>query len=134
MKSKLLIATVALLVVVGGTVSAQATEESHVKILPAAKKGVIKVMYAHEGGDAVEIKFVTKDGIVDSDKIKAGRFPKGFLKKYDISRISNNDFWIEVSSPTSVVRYRMVPSRDQVTVVPYLEKIQYSPALVTTLK
>lgn len=134
MKNKVLMAIVALLVVAGGTASAQATEDSQVKILPAAKKGVIKVLYAHEGGNAVEVRFMTNDGIVGSDKIKAGRYPKGFLKKYDISNISKHDFWIEVSSPTTIVRYRMVPSRDLATVVPYLENIQYSPALVTTLK
>ncbi len=106
--------------------NAQQTGEPSVKILPTDKKGVLKVLYAYDTDQAVEVKFLTEEGVLTSDKIKANAFQNGFSKKYDVRNITSRNFWIEVSSPSLVVTYKMTESKDRKSYVPILEKTTYN--------
>ena len=110
-------------------VNAQTLNPSRVKILRTPEAGVIKLLYAANTEEPVFIRFLNADGEVSSDKIK-GNYPKGFLKRYDVKQLSNSKFWIEVTSPTMTVIYRIEPSRDKKRFSPYLEKTIQNHALV----
>ena len=106
--------------------SAQQAGEPPVKILPTAEQGVLKVLYAYDTDQAVEVKFLNEDGVLTRDKIKANTFQNGFSKKYDVRNISSRNFWIEVSSPSLMVTYKMTESNDRRAYVPILEKTTYN--------
>jgi hypothetical protein len=111
-------------------VNAQSQDDSRVKILRTPEAGVIKLLYAINTDETLQVKFSTREGEIASDKIKGGPYPKGFLKKYDVSKINSSDIWIEVSSSNMTVVYRLVPSKDRKAFTPYLEKTIYNHELV----
>jgi hypothetical protein len=111
-------------------VNAQSQDDSRVKIMRTGEPGVIKLLYAINTDEPLQVKFSTREGQIASDEIKGGPYPKGFLKKYDVRKINGNDFWIEVSSSNMTVVYRVVPARDRKTFIPYLEKTIYNHGLV----
>lgn len=106
--------------------NAQEIIEPAVKILPTDEKGVLKVLYAYDTDQAVEVKFLNEEGVLTRDKIKATAFQNGFSKKYDVRNIRSKNFWIEVSSPSLMVTYKMTESNDQRSYVPILEKTTYN--------
>ena len=125
MKLKSIIVIMSMLVSAGSVLQAQAVEESPVKILPTADRNVLKVHYAVETTTPVSVKFLTEKGIVDQDKIK-GSYLSGLSKRYDVARINDQDFWIEVSSAEMTVKYHIVPSKDRKKFTSYLEKVTYN--------
>jgi len=108
------------------SVNAQQTTEPSVKILPTEEKGVLKVLYAYDTDQPVEVKFLTEDGTLTRDKIKASAFQNGFSKKYDVRNITSKFFWIEVSSSNLIVTYKMTESKDRKSYEPTLEKTTYN--------
>lgn len=102
-------------------VNAQSEDPSRVKILRTPEAGVIKLLYAATTEETLNIRFLTADGEVSSDKIK-GNYPKGFMKRYDVKQLYRNDFWVEVTSPTMTVIYRIEPSKDKKNFTSHLEK------------
>jgi hypothetical protein len=108
MKFRILTLVVALLTVSGAAVYAQTESEPAVKIVHTNKRGVIKLIYAIETNETLTVKFLTERGVAGSHKIK-GTYPKGWLKRYDVSSIDDKDFWIEISSPQRVLTFRVVP-------------------------
>jgi hypothetical protein len=106
-------------------VNAQSPADSHVKILHTTDAGVVKLLYAMESDEALNVKFITRDGELTSDRIK-GDYPKGFLKRYNVKEIFNSDFWIEVESPSMTVVYHIVPSKDGKTFSSELERTTYN--------
>jgi hypothetical protein len=106
--------------------NAQQATEPAVKILPTDEKGILKVLYAYDTDQAVEVKFLTEEGVLTRDKIKADAFQNGFSKKYDVRNIKSKNFWIEVSSPSLMVTYKMTESNDRKSYVPILEKTTYN--------
>lgn len=117
------------MLVLGITVNAQTADESRVKILRTANPDVIKVLYANEISEPLQIKFTSDDGQVTTDKIK-GNFEKGLAKCYNVKNINKKDFWVEISSPQMVLTYRIIPSDDSKGFTPFLEKTQYNHVLV----
>ena len=107
------------------SVNAQAQADSNVKILRTPDSGVVKLLYAIESDEPVNVTFLTRQGKVTSDRIKAD-YPKGFLRRYDVNQIFHNDFWIEVESPGMTVVYHIVPSKDRKTFSSTLEKTIYN--------
>lgn len=113
---------------------AQQTSEPAVKILPTDEKEVLKVLYAYDTDQAVEVKFLSEDGVLTRDNIKASAFQNGFSKKYDVRNIKSANFWIEVSSPSLTVTYKMTESADQKSLEAFLEKTVYNNSLVASKK
>jgi len=102
-------------------VRAQQPDESRIKIIPMEKPGVLKLVHAITSYEPVTVNFVTDEGVIKSDEIK-GSFPKGFTKRYDVRRISENDFRMEIITPSLTVIYRIIPSHDGKTFTTHLEK------------
>lgn len=130
MKTKSILALVVMLSAAFAT-NAQSIEPA-VKILPAGEKGMLKVLYAYDAQDNVDVKFIGENGLLKSDRIKAGSFSKGFSKKYDVRRIKDKSFWVEVSSAELTVRYKLIEGKDG-NFIPYLEKTTYNHPMVATI-
>ncbi len=128
MKTRTIIiaSVVALFSVSFSSANAQQAGEPSVKILPTDQKGVLKVLYVSDTDQPVEVKFLTKEEVLTSDKIKGTAFQNGFSKKYDVRNITSRNFWIEVSSPSLTVTYKMTESKDRKSYVPILEKTTYN--------
>ena len=123
MKSTKTILTLGMLLFVGSTLFAQTLDESRVKFLPTKDNGVIKLHYAMELTEPLKVTFFTKEGEVGGDKIKAGEFPEGISKRYNVDQINGQDFWVEISSSAGTLTYRIETSKDKQTFTPYLEDV-----------
>ncbi|HWA34851.1 MAG TPA: hypothetical protein VG737_12005 [Cyclobacteriaceae bacterium] len=110
--------------------SAQQYGEVPIKILPSSEKGILKVWFATAAGQSVQVKFYDADGTLGSDNIKAGQFLKGFSKKYDVSHLKPGSFWVQVSSKSMDVTYKLVPSPDGRSLEAQLETSTYNHAVV----
>jgi hypothetical protein len=112
--------------------NAQESTEPSVKILPTTEKGILKVLYAYDNDQDVSVRFFSAGETFCYDKVKAGKFENGFLKKYDVSKVFPNDFWIEVSSPALTVTYKMVKRKGQKTYESVLTETTYNnPAIAS---
>lgn len=133
MKTRNLFAGIVWMFATAGIASAQPIDEPAVKILPAAEQGMLKVLYGYDARGTVEVRFIGENGLLKSDRIKAGSFEKGFLKKYDVRRIKDKNFWVEVRSANLVVRYKMVGSEDGKSFMPQLEQTTYNHPTVAAI-
>ena len=129
MKPSRIIVLIGMLAFLGGTLQAQALDESLVKITPTANPHVLKVIYGAETFGPLDVKFIANGGVVGSDKIEVGSYPTGISKRYDFKNINESDFWIEVTSPQMSVTYRISPLRNG-GFTPHLEKATYYQAVV----
>lgn len=111
--------------------SAQSQIASQVKILRTPDPGVIKLLYANESTEALHIRFFDSNGEVGYDRI-SGKFPNGFLKKYDVRDLQKGAFWIEVTTPGASVVYRVTTSKDGKSFSSFLEKESYQHQIVAS--
>ncbi len=110
MKTKIIIAGVIVATISVMTLrnaQAQNQQDLSVKIIPTAQKDIIKVIYAYNSEEAVSVKFSNREEVLKTDKISAKDFQGGFSKKYDVERMDNKPFWVEISNSTLSVTYRM---------------------------
>lgn len=131
MKTRILLTGVITALTAFFSVTAQSNDPA-VKILPAAEQGILKVVYAHDSRNPVVVKFIDESGLLKTDRISAGSFNHGFLKKYDVSRIQSRSFWVEVSSGDLTVRYKLI-NDEKGRLVPYLEQTTYNHPMVATI-
>jgi|SRR5688572_25307508 len=129
MKPSRIIVLIGMLAFLGGKLQAQVLDEPLVKITPTANPHILKVIYGAETFGPLNVKFITRSGVVGSDKIEVGSYPTGISKRYDFKYINESDFWIEVTSPQMSVTYRISPLRNG-GFTPYLEKATYYQAVV----
>ena len=127
MKTKILIIATAIVLLAGlfTSVRAQSTEEPTIKILPGNQPGQLKILYVHDTDQSVEVKFYNDDGLIAYDKIERGTFSKGFLKRYDVSRISEERFMIEITDENLSRRYSVIASDDNNAYTSVLERTTY---------
>lgn len=125
MKTKLIIAAIAIVGFFSTHVRAQIGDEARIKILPS-KAGILKVHYAMEINEPITVKFYNRqDGLLGTDVIK-GEYTKGLMKRYNVKNITSRDFWVEVSSPKLTVTHHVVPSKNKQSFTAYLEKTSYN--------
>lgn len=126
MKTKLIIAALAIVGLFSSQVQAQVGDEAaRIKILPS-KDGILKVHYALEINEPITVKFFDRDGILGTDVISGTHYEKGLMKRYNVKNINAKDFWVEVSSSKISVTHRVVPSRDKKSFASHLEKTIYN--------
>ncbi len=113
MKTKTIILGVVVAAISSFTISkAKAqVQEPAVKIVSTTDHDLIKVIYGYDTNEAVEVKFITADGIVKTDKIYGKSFSGGFLKKYNVEKMQGG-FWVEVESPELTVTYKMTTAKN----------------------
>lgn len=131
MKTKLVIAGLAIVGLFSSAVQAQMGDEAKIKILPS-KAGILKVHYAMEVSEPITVKFFNRDGgLLTTDKIE-GTYANGLMKRYNVKSISAKDYWVEVSSSKMTVTYHVVPSKDKQSFASYLEKTTYNYPVVAS--
>jgi hypothetical protein len=131
MKTKLIVAALAIVGLFSSQVQAQVGDEAKIKILPS-KGGILKVHYAMEINEPITVKFFNRDGILTTDVIAGTHYEKGLMKRYNVKNINTKDFWVEVSSSKMTVTHRVVPSRDKQSFAAYLEKTTYNYPVVAS--
>lgn len=110
--------------------SAQQFGDVPVKILPTTEKGIVKVWFATPVNQDVQIKFFKQNETLGSYKVEKANYPNGFSKKYDLSKVPYGNLWVEVSSPSLDVTYKLVPSKDGHTFEAQLETTTYNHTVV----
>ena len=118
------------LIALAGTKSFAQADEAYVKILPTSIPGVIKLHYALETTQPLEVRFYHDGELVASDRIKGGPFRTGVSKRYNVKNIENKDYWIEVESEQMTVTYHIMPSKDRKSFTSFLAKAQYNQPMV----
>ena len=132
MKTKLMTLLIVALGFVAINAKAQTkNDESRVKIMNTNRPGVLRLIHAIGVDEPVMVKFTSASGEVLFDQIK-GTFPKGVSKRYDVRKIANRDFRMEISTSHLTVTYLIVPSKDRKTFTPYLEKTVHNYALASS--
>ena len=116
---------VVLVMLIGTAVQAQEVNVPAIKILPMSQHGILKVLYAYNSGQPVNVKFFDDDAVLFSDKIKANAFRNGFSRKYDVRNIAAKTFYVEVSSESLSVTYQLTKSEDGNDLIPVLENVYY---------
>jgi hypothetical protein len=129
MNSKIIILLMTVFSMAGISANAQTPDHERVKILATPQAGVVKLLYAQESEETLQVKFYNSDGEIALDKIK-GHFPKGVMKTYDVRSIYGKSFRMEISNSRMTVVYHIIPSKDKRTFVPHLEKTIYNNELV----
>lgn len=132
MKTKSII--VAGLVVLLSTVffasNAQSTNPT-IKVLPTTSEGILKLLVVGAADQAVNVEFYTDEGLVLSDAIRSTE--SGFNKRYDIRKIMERGFSMEVKTEGTSVIYKLAKS-DSKKLTPILVKTTYTYPLVASNK
>jgi hypothetical protein len=111
MKTKLTILTILAVVAISTASFAQESPEQRVKILNTGSPNVIKLLYAIEVDEPLNVTFYDAEGdVLERDKISGVNAPKGISKLYDVTRISNKDFWMQISSSKHLLKYHVTKS------------------------
>ncbi|HTJ51316.1 MAG TPA: hypothetical protein VL443_17775 [Cyclobacteriaceae bacterium] len=133
MKTKIFIvaATIVMLAVLSTSVQAQSSEIPTIKILPSNQPGLLKILYVHDTDQSVEVKFFNDEGLIGYDKVEGGTFSKGFLKRYDVSRINSERFRIEITDENRSIRYSVIGADDNTTFKCVYERTTYLQPIVT---
>jgi hypothetical protein len=126
-KSTIVAGLVVLLSTVFFASNAQSTNPV-IKVLPTTKEGVVKLLVVGAGEESVDVQFYSEDGLVQSDAVKATQ--SGFNKKYDVRKIMNRGFSMEVTTAGTSVTYKLI--RDHSKLTPILVKTTYTYPLVAS--
>ncbi|GHN02000.1 hypothetical protein WSM22_34890 [Cytophagales bacterium WSM2-2] len=113
----------------------QAQTDVPVKILPSKDRGLIKVLFVHENQQSVSVKFYNEKGLHYVDVIDKNVFQNGFLKRYDVSQVQSEDFWVSISFIDSslTATYKMVKSKDPYTFEAQLEHTSLNTSVVASI-
>lgn len=114
MKTKTIIFGVAIAIIATFTLStshAQTQEQPAVKVVPTTQRDQLKVIYAYDTNQSVEVRFLDSDGLVKNDIVNGKDFVGGFLKNYNVETMRGHAFWIEIESPELLVTYKIMPSK-----------------------
>lgn len=132
MKTKSILFMIGALVCTAVFVHAQTPDESQIKLLRTEKPGVIRMIHAITTDEPVCVKFINDDGVVGIDNIR-GKYPKGVTRRYNLNRIYNKNFRVEISSEDLKVIYKIVPSADRKDFTAYLERVErnYEPLVAS---
>jgi hypothetical protein len=132
MKTSLVMLMIATITLSGMKAHAQYQEETRIKILPTKDAGVVKLLYALDTDEELQVRFFDASGEVASDIIPAKHYPKGISKRYNISKIAARDLRMEVSSSKLTVTYRLAPGKTKDRYIPYPEKTVYNHTVVAS--
>ena len=91
------------------------SENPVIKVLPTSQSGIVKLLVVGTDDESVEVKFFNKDGLVQSDAIKP--VSRSFNKKYDLRRVIDKSFSMEVTASGTSVRYELAKHGDKLTPV-----------------
>jgi hypothetical protein len=90
---------------------AQAQDIPAIKVVSTDQTDVIKVIYGYSSNVPVSVKFLNSQGIVYQEKLTGRDVEKGFMKKYDVVNMKNDDLWVVVDGQELSVTFKMATSR-----------------------
>ncbi|MFZ6008732.1 MAG: hypothetical protein ACOYXT_00170 [Bacteroidota bacterium] len=125
MKHKIIVSIGVVLFVVNKLL-AQSPEDPAVKILPTAQAGIVKVLFARELNQPLKVEFITEEGMIFTDKIKGGSYPKGLSKRYDVRYLDSKIYWVKISTSHLSVTYRVAVLGNGMAFEPQLESTTYN--------
>ena len=108
--------------------NAQSTNPT-IKVLPTTNEGIVKLLVVGAADQAVDVEFYTTDGLVQSDAVKSGE--AGFNKRYDIRKIMDHGFSMEVRTAGTSVIYKLAKASNN-KLTPILVKTTYTYPLVAS--
>ena len=82
--------------------------QPEIRIVPVIDPSVIKVIYGYDTKEAVKVTFTQADNkTILTDKIDGNDIKGGFQRKYNMRKLEEEEFWVEVSSPELSARYKV---------------------------
>jgi hypothetical protein len=126
-KNTLVAGLVVLLTTVFSASSAQSTNPA-IKVLPTTKEGIVKLLVVGATDESVDVKFYSDEGLVESDAIKSET--QGFNKRYDVRKIMDKGFMMEVTAAGTSVTYKLARAHGKLQ--PYLVKTTYTYPIVAS--
>lgn len=111
MKTRILLAGVAVAAISAFSLTAKAQEQPLVKIVPGTER-TIKLIFEHQPKNNVSVKFSDADGLISADKINASSYDRGFIKKYQVNRNKADAFWVHVTSKDMDLTYKLTAERE----------------------
>lgn len=109
MKTKTIIFGIAIAAIssISITTKAQSTQPE-IRIVPVTDPSAIKVIYGYDTKETVKVTFMQADNkTILTDKIDGNDINGGFQRKYNMRKIEDNEFWVEVSSTELSARYKV---------------------------
>lgn len=91
---------------------AQVQDVPAVKVISTDQTDVIKVIYGYSTNSPVSIKFMNSQGTVYQEKLAGRDVEKGFMKKYDLVNMKDDDLWVEVDGQELSVTFKMATSKN----------------------
>jgi hypothetical protein len=125
-KSTIVAGLVVLLSTVFFASNAQSTNPI-IRVLPTTSEGIVKLIVVGAEDQPVNVEFYTEEGLVLAEDVKSGE--KGFNKRYDIRKIMNLGFSMEVRTDGTSVTYKLAKD-DHKKLTPILVKTTYTYPLV----
>lgn len=82
--------------------------QPEIRIVPTLESSVIKVIYGYDTKESVKVTFTEADNkTILTDKINGNEFKGGFQRKYNMRKLEDNVFWVEVTSQELSARYKV---------------------------
>jgi hypothetical protein len=114
MKTKTIIFGIVIAAVSSISIATKAqVNQPDIRIVPIDNPNVIKLIYGYNTQESVKITFTQSDNTtILTDKINGNDFVGGFQRKYDMRKIEDNIFWVEVTSPELSARYKVAHDKN----------------------
>ena len=85
---------------------------SEVRVLPHHESGLLRLLYSGEDKEMVTVKFYSGNALLLKDKVKAGKYEKGFIKHYDVRKLGVGDFKVVVEASGKSTGYTFSVDRE----------------------
>lgn len=87
--------------------------QPEIRIVPVIDPSVIKVIYGYDTKESVIVTFTQSDNrTILTDKIDGNDINGGFQRKYNMRKLKDDEFWVEVSSPELSARYKVAHDKN----------------------
>jgi hypothetical protein len=100
-----------------------------IRVLPTTSEGIVKLLVVGAADQPVSVEFYTEDGLVQSDAVKSHH--SGFNKRYDVRKIMERGFSMEVKTNGTRVIYKLAKT-DNRKLTPILVETTYTYPLVAS--
>ncbi len=103
--------------------------EKNVQVLPA-EAGTLKILYINPDEKQVTVRIYNEQGLVFKDLVKIKDNEKGFIKRYDITSMKCDEFWVEIGDSDMASKFRVKKDADGNLWATYWDDFsQHSPAV-----
>ena len=80
--------------------------KKNIQVLPA-QAGTLKVLYFNPTEKNVTIRMYNDNGLLFKDVVKVNKEEQGFIKRYDVSQIECQEFWVEIGDKDQASKFRI---------------------------